>query len=100
MNIRENLRKRFPGLKTALDRVLDKSGQIVRLQHIALMNKEMDDQANKSASNWQEGTRKDSIDAKHMSRLDRSVRLKNIENQEVVSEGGSPTKGLDARSQF
>ena len=33
-----------------------------------------------------------------MNKLDRSVRLKNIESQEVASEGGSPMKAFDHNS--
>ena len=39
VNIRDNLVKRFRGLKGELDRVLDKSGKIIRIETLIEMNK-------------------------------------------------------------
>ena len=39
LNIRDNLSKGFPGLKGELNRVLDKSGKIAKVQHVIEANK-------------------------------------------------------------
>ena len=39
VNIRENLIRRFRGLKDELDRVLDKSGKIIRIETLIELNK-------------------------------------------------------------
>ena len=41
LNVRENLLKRFPSLKNDLDRVLDKTGKIIKIQTVAEINKRM-----------------------------------------------------------
>jgi len=39
LNIRDNLSKSFSGLKGELSRILDKSGKIAKVQHVAEINK-------------------------------------------------------------
>lgn len=39
VNIRENLIRRFRGLRDELDRVLDKSGKIIRIETLIELNK-------------------------------------------------------------
>jgi len=57
------------------------------------MNKELEDQERRSLSQWtyqKEATRKESIEQKHFTKLDRAMRLNNIEGNDLSERGSQP----------